>query len=268
MNTTMRAFLIKGLAKHMKTMTAAQASTLADELTTLVSACMRRIHQGGPVVASPLERLPSFPKETWNELTVGVPWEAYSHAHGVYGGQFIVGSTQALCSAPAQLDAILAEQAINSGLWGGSLLVALGRILEGAEKDLIVFSPYWRADGVQSLLATAGRQSYAGVNVTVFSQPKAWMKAGDVEGLAFFINTLRAGGAMVRVLAPRAHEGLTPILHAKLIVADGVMAYVGSANFTKSGLDHGLEAGVLVEGEIANAFSGWSKAIAATCEPW
>ncbi len=264
----MRAFLIKGLAKHMKTMTAAQASTLADELTILVSTYIRGIHQGGPAAVSTLDRLPSFPKETWNELTIGVPWEAYSHAHGVSGGQFIAGSTQALCSAPAQLDGILAEQAINSGLWGGSLLVALGKILEGAEKDLIVFSPYWRADGVQSLLAAAGRRFYAGLTVTVFSQPKAWMTAGDAEGLTFFINALRAGGALVRVLAPRSHGGLTPILHAKLIIADGVTAYVGSANFTKSGLDHGLEAGVLVEGEIANAFSGWSKAIAATCEPW
>jgi len=268
MSMTMRVFLIKGLAKHMKTMTESQASTLADELTTLVSAHIRRIHQGGPVTASTLERLPSFPKETWNELTVGVPWEAYSHAHGVYGGQFITGSTQALCCAPAQLDGVLAEQAINSGLWGGSLLVALGKILEGAEKDLIVFSPYWRADGVQSLLAAAGRQSYAGLNVAVVSQPRARMTAGDAEGLTFFINALRANGALVRVLAPRSHGGLTPVLHAKLIIADGVTAYVGSANFTKSGLDHGLEAGVLVEGEVANAFSGWSKAITATCEPW
>ena len=264
----MRVFLIQGLAKHMKTMMAEQARTLADELTTMVSAYMRRIPQGGPVAASHLEYLPSFPKETWNELTVGVPWEAYSHAHGVSGEQFTTGSTQALCSAPAQLDAILAEQAIDSGLWGGSLLVALGKILESVENDLVVFSPYWRADGVQSLLAAAGRQSYAGVNVTVFSQPKVRMKAGDEEGLTIFVNTLSAAGALVRVLAPRAHEGLTPILHAKLIIADGVTAYVGSANFTKSGLDHGLETGVLVEGTTANAFFGWSKAIATACESW
>lgn len=264
----MRVLLIKGLAKYMKTMNAAQARILADELTTLVSTHIRRPHQGGPVAASTLERLPSFPKETWNELTAGVPWEAYSHAYGAYGGQAIAGSTQALCSAPAQLDAILAEQAVNSGLWGGSLLVALGKILEGVEKDLVVFSPYWRADGVQSLLAAAGRQSYASVNVTVFSQPKVRMKAADVDGLAFFVNTLRTAGALVQVVAPRAHGGLTPILHAKLIIADGTTAYVGSANFTKSGLDHGLEAGVLVEGDTASAFSCWARAIAATCEPW
>lgn len=154
------------------------------------------------MAVSPLEHLPSFPKETWNELTVGVPWEAYFHAHGVIEGQFITGSTQALCSAPAQLDVFLAEQAMNSGLWGVSLLVALGKILEGVEKDLVVFSPYWRADGVQSLLAAAGRQSYAGVNVTIFSQPKIRMKAGDEDGLAFFIKTLRAGGHWCRCWHP------------------------------------------------------------------
>lgn len=264
----MRGFLIKGLAKHMKSMTAEQACRLADELTVLVNANIMGIHQGNPVAASPLERLPSFPRETWNELTVGVPWEAFSHAHGLYREQVINGHTQALCSAPAQLDAILAEQAINSGLWGGSLLVALGKILEDVNKDLIVFSPYWRVDGVKSLLAAAGRQYYVGVNVTIFTQPKFLMKPADKDGLVFLINTLVQAGAIVQVLAPRANEGLTPILHAKLIIADGVTAYVGSANFTKSGLDHGLEAGVLVEGETANAFSAWSKAIATSCLPW
>jgi len=188
--------------------------------------------------------------------------------HGVNKGRHRLGSTHALCSAPAQLDVHLAEQAISSGLWGGSLLVTLGEILRVAENDLIVFSPYWRTDGVQALLASAGRRSYNGVNVTVVTQPKSWMKAEDQEGLAFFESTLKSGGALVRMLAPRSHQGLTPILHAKLIIADGVRAYVGSANFTKSGLNHGLEAGVLVEGEIASAFWRWSKAISTTCEPW
>ncbi len=264
----MRALLIKELATHMKTMTAVQARAVANELTTLVNTYLIGLHKGGLVPVSPLMPLHLFPKETWNELTVGVPWEAYLHAHGVYAGQLITDSTQALCSAPAQLDVILAEQAITSGLWGGSLLVALSKILEGVKKDLIIFSPYWRADGVQSLLAAAGRHSYAGVNVTVFSQPKVWMKSADKDGLIFFVNKMKAAGAMVQVLAPRTHEGVTPILHAKLIISDGLKAYVGSANFTKSGLDHGLEAGVLAVGEIANAFSGWSKAISASCEAW
>ena len=73
---------------------------------------------------------------------------------------------------------------------------------------------------------------------------------------------------VVRVLAPASVEGLSPFLHAKLIIADAARVYVGSANFTSSGLDHGLEAGVLVMGESANAFARWANAIEAACEPW
>jgi len=268
MSMSTKALIIKDLAMHMKAMTAVQAFTLADELTNQVSAYILKVHQGVPVTESLIESTTSFPRETWNVHTVGVPWEAYSHAYGSYKRQFITERIQALCSAPAQLDVILAEQALSSGLWGGSLLVALGKILESVVKDLVVFSPYWRADGVRSLMASAGRKSYTGVKVTVFSQPKAKMKATDEEGLTFFISSLTAAGAFVQVLAPKAYEGSTPYLHAKLIIADSMMAYVGSANFTKSGLDHGLEAGVLVEGEAANAFAVWSKAIAGSCEAW
>jgi phosphatidylserine/phosphatidylglycerophosphate/cardiolipin synthase-like enzyme len=268
MSNTMRAFLIEGLVKIMRTMTEDQARILADELTTQASAYSRRIHESRQFALTNIECLPSFPKENWNELTVGVPWEAYSYAHGFYKGKSISNSTQALCSAPEQLDIALAGQAMSSGLWGGSLLVALGKILEGVSNELVLFSPYWRTNGVQSLLAAAGRDSYIGVNVTIFSQPKIWMKAEDEEGLLFFLKTLREAGALTRVFAPRAHQGFTPILHAKLIIADRTNAYVGSANFTKSGLDLGLEAGVLLEGEAANAFYVWSNAIATTCEPW
>ena len=266
MSMTIRACLIQGLVKHMKSLSMAQARALAHEMTVAVSTHVAKVQSTRGAGAS--VQVPCFPKETWNELTVGVPWEAYSHAYGAYAGQPIAKGTQALCSAPQHLDAFLATQSALSGLWGGSLLVALGKILEGANDSLVIFSPYWRTDGAQVLLAAAGRKSYQGVQVSIFTQPKPWMKESDMEGLSKFVKILREAGAQVRVLAPKPHEGLTPILHAKVIIADSVKAYVGSANFTKSGLDYGLEAGVLVEGQIASAFSAWANAIEATCEPW
>ena len=50
-------------------------------------------------------------------------------------------------------------------------------------------------------------------------------------------------------------------MHAKLIIADAEKAYVGSANFTRSGLDHGIEAGVLIKGPVARSFHRWAKAM-------
>lgn len=245
----------------MKSLPVNSARSLAHELTCEVS-----IHISGSQTARKL--LPCFPLETWNLLTVGLPWEAFGIAHGGLKNDEHTLSAKALCSAPAHMDALLALQAATSGLWGGSLLVALGKILGEVKQDLVIFSPYWRTDGVQSLLAAAGRKSYAGVNVSVFTQPKVRMRPDDEAGLTFFVDTMKVCGASVSVRAPSAHYGLTPFMHAKLIIADADTGYVGSANFTKSGLDHGLEAGVLARGEIANAFSGWSKSIVATCEPW
>lgn len=266
MSMTIRASLIHGLVKYMKSLSMTQSRVLAHEMTVAVSAHVAKV-QSTRGAGSGVQ-VPCFPKEAWNELTVGVPWEAYSHAYGAYAGQPISNGTQALCSAPEHLDAFLATQSACSGLWGGSLLVALAKLLEGVNDNLIIFSPYWRTDGAQALLAAAGRKSYQGIQVSIFTQPKPWMKESDTEGIGNFVKILREAGAQVRILAPKPHEGLTPILHAKVIIADYVKAYVGSANFTRSGLDYGVEAGVLVEGQIANAFSAWANAIEATCEPW
>ncbi|TPQ32038.1 hypothetical protein C2U69_27510 [Cupriavidus pinatubonensis] len=266
MSVTMQALLTQRLSDHMKSLSMAQARTLAHEMTLTVSAHVAKAQSTHG--ANTAVHVPCFPKETWNELTVGVPWEAYSHAYGAYAGQPVASGTQALCSAPQHLDSYLATQSASSGLWGGSLLVALAKILEGVRDKLVIFSPYWRTDGTQALLAAAGRQSYQGIQVSIFTQPKARMKESDREGLSYFAKILRQAGAQVSVLAPKPHEGLAPILHAKLIIADRMRAYVGSANFTKSGLDHGLEAGVLVEGQTASAFSVWADAIEATCVPW
>lgn len=245
----------------MKSLPVNRAQSLAHELTCEVST-----HLSGSKAARKL--LHCFPPETWNLLTVGLPWEAFGIAHsGIENDEYTM-SAKALCSAPAHMDALLAVQAEATGLWGGSLLVALGKILGEVKQDLVIFSPYWRTDGAQSLLSAAGRKNYTGVNVSVFTQPKVRMRPDDKEGLTFFVDTMKACGASVSIRAPLAHDGLTPILHAKLIIADGETGYVGSANFTKSGLDHGLEAGVLARGEIANAFARWSKVIVATCEPW
>lgn len=261
MSNTLRSMLLQGLAAHMKSLSVDRARSLAHELTCEVS-----LHVSGAYGAR--KPPPCFPAETWNLLTVGVPWEAFGIAHSGLSDYGVASSAKAVCSAPAHMDASLALRAGASSLWGGSLLVALGKILGEVKQDLVIFSPYWRTGGVQSLLAAAGRKCYTGVNVSVFTQPRVTMKPGDEEGLTFFIDTIRAGGASVLVRVPSAHDGLTPTLHAKLIIADGTTGYVGSANFTRSGLDHGLEAGVFAEGEIANAFFRWSKAIVATCEPW
>ena len=264
----MRALLVAGLAEHMRSLPEAIAHSLAHELTGMVSANVGRITVRSNLDLPSLRRLPCFPSETWSVHTLAVPWEAFHTAHGSGRGIDALSSAKALCSTPVQLDTILAAQAPNSGLWGGSLLVALGKILEATRDSLVILSPYWRVDGVRSLLSTANRDNYAGVNVRVLTQNACFMKADDRDGLNFFIAKMRESGAIVQAFAPRTIGGLTPFLHAKLIVADSNKAYVGSANFTSSGLDHGIEVGVVLDGEVASAFGIWASTLEAACDRW
>jgi phosphatidylserine/phosphatidylglycerophosphate/cardiolipin synthase-like enzyme len=265
MTTTVKNLLICGLAEYMRGMRDVEARQLAHELTLQVSESI--IHgdqRSGGVALNP----PCFPREVWNQLTVGVPWEAYGQAHGLRGQEVMVSSVKALFSAPAVLDHILNDRAQNNGLWGGSLLVALGQLLWGAKHELVIFSPYWRIDGVQSLMAAAGRSSYREVHIKIFTQPACRMSNKDREGVNAFINIMRQGKAEVKIYAPRLVDGAWPFIHAKLMIADRVRAYVGSANFTSSGLDHGVESGVLVEGEAAQSFAFWAEALEGQCAEW
>lgn len=261
----MKNLVICGLAEYMRGLRDVEARQLAHELTLQVSESITRTGQSSGNVAI---NLPCFPREVWNQLTVGVPWEAYGQAHGLLGQDAMISSVKVLFSAPAALDDILNVTASNNGLWGGSLLVALGRLLGGAKHELILFSPYWRTEGVRSLLAAAGRSNYGTVKVKVFTQPACRMSNKDREGVTAFVDILRQSKAEVKILAPRVVNGAWPFIHAKLMIADGVRAYVGSANFTSSGLDHGVETGVLVEGDAAQSFAFWAEGLEDQCAAW
>ncbi|MEB0114118.1 phospholipase D-like domain-containing protein [Variovorax sp. RTB1] len=156
----------------------------------------------------------------------------------------------------------------NTGLWGGSLLVSLGQMLAQTRRELVVFSPYWRVEGVKSLLAAVGRARYDGVSVIVYTQSANRIATEDQQGVRCFKNLLQIAGAKVAILAPKTINGASPFIHAKLMIADGVRAYVGSANFTSSGLDYSIESGVMVEGEVARSFGKWAQALSASCSLW
>jgi len=265
MTMTMRTLLLSALAQYMQGLDEPESRHLAKDLTDQISD--RMVSKGALV--GPAHRAPAcFPPDTWNHLTVGVPWEAYARSHGSLRGEPLGSSVRAVCSAPAGLDSLLVQKAGNTGLWGGSLLVALGQMLALVQYELIVFAPYWRTDGVRSLLAASGRARYDGVRIKVFTQPASRLSENDRAGVRGFVDTLRQAGAQIALLAPRPVDGAWPFIHAKLMIADGRRAYVGSANFTSSGLDHGVESGVIVEGEVARAFVQWAAALEGGCSPW
>ena len=110
------------------------------------------------------------------------------------------------------------------------------RLLEEAKTSIKIFSPY--VDPAFTALAERAR---APIQV-VTTLRESRMKASPV--LERFATTHPLS---VRYLHERRESAQMFQLHAKMLLADGERAYVGSANLTDTSLHYNFEVGLLVE---------------------
>jgi len=106
-------------------------------------------------------------------------------------------------------------------------------------------APYVDEPGIRFLLDSIAASTARGVTVELFD-PRAWEPArAAVEALE---RAVRLEGDPSRLRVVRATKD-APFAHLKVMVVDGVTAYVGSANITAAGLaGRNLELGVVVYG--------------------
>jgi phosphatidylserine/phosphatidylglycerophosphate/cardiolipin synthase-like enzyme len=111
----------------------------------------------------------------------------------------------------------------------------LTSLIAGAKSSLwIEDEEMYDSASEQAMVAAVKR----GVDVeVVLPTPSGSGNSSDVE-------TLRSGGVHVRYLS-------NPYVHAKLIVADQQLAFVGSENFSSTSLDENREVGLLVSDATA-----------------
>jgi phosphatidylserine/phosphatidylglycerophosphate/cardiolipin synthase-like enzyme len=110
------------------------------------------------------------------------------------------------------------------------------RLLESARKSLKIFSPY--VDNSFTGMAQAAR-----VPIQVVTTLRdAKMKSSPV--LERFATTRPLA---VRYLCEKQGKSQMYQLHAKMILADDAMAYLGSANFTDTSLHYNFELGIYIE---------------------
>lgn len=113
----------------------------------------------------------------------------------------------------------------------GGARAALASLIAGARRTLDVYAEEVRDPGQEALLtAAAGRR----VRVRIVS-------GGDGD-----LGTLRAGGVAVAVVR-------VPYIHAKAMVADGILTFVGSQNISPTSLDRNRELGIILRGPAAAA---------------
>jgi cardiolipin synthase len=110
-------------------------------------------------------------------------------------------------------------------------------LIDGATKTLAIEAEIMHDVEIAQHLATAAKR---GVAVQIILPKKAdssetGEQAQDAEELAL----LKEGGVPV-------HESTGLYMHAKIIIADGQKAYVGSINFSRSSMENNRELGMLV----------------------
>jgi phosphatidylserine/phosphatidylglycerophosphate/cardiolipin synthase-like enzyme len=128
-------------------------------------------------------------------------------------------------------------------------LGVLTELLACANRHVIIGAPF--IQGSRGLLAeplaTALRGALErGVHVDIVST------SASLAGLRL-LNLRRAAGSQLRTYQPRgnAEDARSLGSHAKFCMADGRLAYVGSANVTHMGIGGHLEIGVLLSGPAA-----------------
>jgi phosphatidylserine/phosphatidylglycerophosphate/cardiolipin synthase-like enzyme len=146
------------------------------------------------------------------------------------------------------------ELATTSGRPGGflSTSVAFARIAQTASRRLVVMTPFIDASGFrwlrrvfeathddcQKILILRNTDQYT---VELGVQHADWLKTMRVSVHDYHLSHDAAAGRALPI----------ETFHAKLIVADDVLAYVGSANLLNSSEGLSLETGLLVEGGAA-----------------
>ena len=116
-------------------------------------------------------------------------------------------------------------------LWSPGAQAALVSLIDGAQRSLDVENEEMDSAAIEDALAAAARR---GVAVRI-------VMTADSEYTSA-LRSLAAAGVRVR-LYPNSASAL--YIHAKLVVADGARAFVGSQNFSTASLQYNRELGLL-----------------------
>ena len=147
-----------------------------------------------------------------------------TNAQDVAEARAIFAADWSHAPTPALTDPRLVVSPVNAR----STLTAL---IASAHKSLAIEDEeMYDAASEDALIAAARR----GVDVEVVLPPPSGSSSYDTN-----VSQLLSGGVHVRYLS-------APYVHAKLLIADGVIAFTGSENFSATSLDQNRELGIIV----------------------
>jgi phosphatidylserine/phosphatidylglycerophosphate/cardiolipin synthase-like enzyme len=138
-----------------------------------------------------------------------------------------------------------------------------------ASKRLVVMTPFLDKPGA-GILKTLLERTRDGIEIVLVLRYLDRPDRNDYpDGYAWLAEWLRGRGVLVFNYSLQ-HSPDTPIetFHAKLVLADGARAYVGSVNMTRSSFENSVELGVIVSGAAARQLEHFIDAVLRCAHPW
>lgn len=140
-------------------------------------------------------------------------------------------------------------------------------LVAAAREDLVIASPFWDRQTIDEIGPLLLRRLEAGVSVTILGRFESRMPANVRNAFARF-----AIHPQFRLVSWYEQNTGDPFgahtFHFKAVIADGgKRAYLGTANFTASGLRSRFEIGVLLEGETARRLGDIVKFVLTLARP-
>lgn len=259
-------YLLATVTAAMRELPAVEARLLAGKITDLVNRHLTGDDHAPRSLAATL-----MPPSVRNATTLSVGWDAYEFLHGFRSASGYAGTaTSVVCTLPPSYrnTAKVRGMAESTGIWPGSLMLALYELIQNADGELIIMAPYWSSQGVDELIRHVTRHSMKGVRVMILTQPAANLTPDALQALDLLRWTLAGRSAEVTIHSPSEENGQVPLLHAKAVVRDGIEAYMGSANVSAAGVEHSFELGVRLHGIAVQGMKAWLDFLIGQFETW
>jgi phosphatidylserine/phosphatidylglycerophosphate/cardiolipin synthase-like enzyme len=159
-------------------------------------------------------------------------------------------SRQQRVLADDQLDTIEMTTSVpfNPEEGESDLMPHLASIVTGAEEQLILVTPFFNRFAVDTFVDRVVAAAEDGVTVKIITRDT---DSGDNSAAVDRIYDAVADADAISNLEVFDYGAEGQRLHAKALVADEELAYVGSANMTSYSLQEAIEIGVIIEGSTA-----------------
>lgn len=136
----------------------------------------------------------------------------------------------------------------------GSLLLELREVIDTAEDELFVMNPFFSEQVVDKLRGPLENAASRGVSITVVTRYLTYNEDNSYNE-NFLANLLSSESVRDRTSVYEYVEDVEKLggtFHAKLVIADQSVCYLGTANLTHRGLRDNLELGMILHDENVN----------------